>query len=414
MSKDYKDEKMKNFIYVTVCLFLFFLPMACGRDKQIVVVEESVKNDVIDLPEIEEGGELICVTMSGPDTYFEYHGRGVGLQYFMAEDFANSLGLRLRMEIASDTAEMISLVRNSKADIVACELPGEVVKRAGLSSCGVKSEVGVWAVNKEAVQLREAVDKWYCDTVRLKAVSEMKNYQSRQQFSQNRVLKPEMRLNGAGSNYDALFVRAAKMLGWDWKLIAAQCFQESAFNPMAVSWAGARGLMQIMPSTAEALGVKPDDLFNPEINVMTSAKYMCRLNEKFDKVRNPIERIKFVLAAYNGGYGHISDAMNLARKYGKNPFLWEEVGFFVQHLSDAKYYRDPIVKYGYMVGNETYYYVNNIMKRWSGEGNVSQGLLINKKEALIHSERRSGKKNNRFSSPKQIVGREDSLFSIKR
>ena len=106
--------------------------------------------------------------------------------------------------------------------------------------------------------------------------------------------------------------------------------------------------------------------------------------------------------------------LQIERQVAVIPFLWEEVGFFVQHLSDAKYYRDPIVKYGYMVGNETYYYVNNIMKRWSGEGNVSQGLLINKKEALIHSERRSGKKNNRFSSPKQIVGREDSLFSIKR
>ncbi|MGN1236422.1 MAG: transglycosylase SLT domain-containing protein [Bacteroidaceae bacterium] len=405
---------MRNFVDGIVCVFLLFLLMACGGDKQTVDVKESVRNSVLDLPDIEEGGELICVTISGPDTYFEYHGRGVGLQYFMAEDFANSLGLRLRMEIARDTAEMISLIKNSKADVVACELPRNVVEKAGLSSCEVKSEAGVWAVNKEAVLLREAVNEWYCDTVRLKAINEMKNYRSQKQISRNRVLKYDMIQNGSGADYDALFVRAAKMLGWDWKLIAAQCFQESAFNHKAVSWAGARGLMQIMPSTAEALGVNPDDLFNPEINVMTSAKYMSGLNKRFEGVRNPIERIKFVLAAYNGGYGHVSDAMNLARKYGKNPYLWENVGFFVQHLSEAKYYRDPIVKYGYMVGNETYDYVNNIMMRWSGDGNASRRMPVNKKDNLIHSERRSGIKNNRFSKPKQIIGREDSLFSIKR
>jgi membrane-bound lytic murein transglycosylase F len=81
-------------------------------------------------------------------------------------------------------------------------------------------------------------------------------------------------------------------------------------------------------------------------------------------VQNPSERIKFVLASYNGGHFHIRDAMALARKNGQSPYRWSDVSGYVLRLSQPEYYGDPIVKYGYMRGSETVDYVDRIWSRW--------------------------------------------------
>ena len=83
-----------------------------------------------------------------------------------------------------------------------------------------------------------------------------------------RVFAPMLnRSGGIISHYDAYFQRYAQTIRWDWRLLAAQCYQESCFDPQAKSWAGACGLMQIMPSTADHLGLARADIYHPEKNI---------------------------------------------------------------------------------------------------------------------------------------------------
>ena len=86
---------------------------------------------------------------------------------------------------------------------------------------------------------------------------------------------------GIISSYDPLFRKYAPVARWDWRLMAAQCYQESCFDPKARSWAGACGLMQIMPATAAHLGLPLSDIYNPEPNIAAAAKFISQLMNSF-------------------------------------------------------------------------------------------------------------------------------------
>ncbi len=174
------------------------------------------------------------------------------------------------------------------------------------------------------------------------------------------------RQNGIISHYDDLFQRYAPHIRWDWRLLAAQCYQESTFDPQAKSWAGACGLMQIMPSTADHLGLARSAIYHPEKNIAAAVRYIAELEQSFSDIPDRMERTKFVLAAYNGGGFHIRDAMALARKHGRNSQHWREVEPFVLGLQQPEYYNDPVVRSGYMRGSETVGYVRSIQERWNG------------------------------------------------
>ena len=182
-----------------------------------------------------------------------------------------------------------------------------------------------------------------------------------------RVFAPMLNAKGGViSHYDGYFQQYCRSIRWDWRLMAAQCYQESTFDPQARSWAGACGLMQIMPSTADHLGLARDDMFNPEKSIAAAAKLIGELDRSFSDIRNHQERIKFILAAYNGGANHVRDAMALARKNGRDPQRWADVSPYILLLAQPEYYNDPVVKYGYMRGSETAGYVDKIMQRWNG------------------------------------------------
>ena len=325
----------------------------------------------IDLYQIQDGGEMIMVTMSGPDTYYDYNGTPLGLQYELCENYAQSIGVRLRVEVAKDAKEMVSKLLNGSADLIAAEIPLSDSLKSLITFCGTHTDsAGIkklsWATRNNTPQLAQSLNAWYKPT--MKDAQRKADQQRRLAWEREKFMRaPRFKLrNGELSPYDALFRRFSGRLGWDWRLMAAQAYQESAFNANAVSWAGACGVMQIMPSTAAQIGIKREDLFNPATNIQGAAYYIAKLNNTFSSVSNPIQRQKFVLAAYNGGTNHIKDAMALAKKYGKNPDVWDgNVEEFVLLLSSPRYYNDPVVKYGYMRGNETYNYVRKILARWS-------------------------------------------------
>jgi membrane-bound lytic murein transglycosylase F len=120
-----------------------------------------------------------------------------------------------------------------------------------------------------------------------------------------------------------------------------------------------------MPKTAEAFGLPRELLDDPQENVKAATTFIKRLNRSFSSIQDENERIKFIIAAYNSGAGHIYDAQALAEKYGKNPYLWEEnVEECLKLKSLPEYYNDSVCKLGYFRGTETISYVRNVVERW--------------------------------------------------
>lgn len=168
--------------------------------------------------------------------------------------------------------------------------------------------------------------------------------------------------NGVISPYDAIFRSAAKKMGWDWRILAAVGYAESGFKTNLVSWAGARGLMQIMPRSAVAYGLPIEKIEDPQANIEAAARILADLDRSLaKKVTDSGERLKFVIAAYNSGIGHIYDAIALAGKYGRDPQVWD--GNVEQALlmkANPEYYSDPVCRNGYFGGRHTVAYVRKV------------------------------------------------------
>ena len=149
------------------------------------------------------------------------------------------------------------------------------------------------------------------------------------------------------SHFDHHFREAADTLQYDWTLIAAIAFTESRFDSTAISAAGARGVMQMMPKTMRGMEI-PDSLhMDSRTNIMAAAELLASLEKHYRYISNPDERLNFVLAAYNAGFGHINDAMRLAHKYGKNKYRWNgNVDSFLIYKSLPEYYTDTLCRNG--------------------------------------------------------------------
>ena len=119
-----------------------------------------------------------------------------------------------------------------------------------------------------------------------------------------------------------------------------------------------------MPSTADQLGLERSRIMQPEDNVAAASRLLGQLEGKFSDITPRTNRLPFVLAAYNGGYHHVRDAMALARKHGHNAQSWEEVKTYILALQQPQFYNDSVVQYGYLRGSETASYVDDILARW--------------------------------------------------
>ena len=324
---------------------------------------DTVSSNTFSLRDIQESGEMVVLTISGPNTYYEYRGKQMGTQYLLCENFAQKIGVSLRVEVCKSIDEMIKKFNAGDADIIVYQIP---TSTKGTIPCGYSTNNGklAWAVRTDNTELADSLRSWYKPEIAESVKREEKALFSTQSIHR-RVYAPMLNTQaGIISNYDHLFKRYAPIARWDWRLLAAQCYQESCFDPKAYSWAGAKGLMQIMPETAKHLGLAESDVYEPELNIYAAARYINELNTRFTDIRNSEERKFFILASYNGGFFHIRDAMALAKKNGKNPHKWIHVAEYVLKLSTPEYYNDPVVKYGYMRGSETANYVSAIYSRW--------------------------------------------------
>ncbi len=452
---------MRNILFTSLFFLVFLSFTACGNKRP---VEKETK--AYDLPEIKDSGELVVLTLYSSTSYFIYRGEPMGLQYELSEQFAESLGLKLRIEVANNTHELIQKLLAGEGDLIAYNLPvtkewkdrllycGEdvithqvIVQRSGRKNkpltdvtqligkdiyvkpgkyqerlANLDKELGggirihtvtndsitsedlitqvaqgkidytvadndvallnktyypnlntdlsvsfdqrsSWAVRKDSPLLAEAADKWYKEN----KTSPKYQASTKRYFEISKAVPHTSILSlrdGKISHFDELFKKYAGEIGWDWRLLASLAYTESNFDTTAVSWAGAKGLMQLMPRTARAMGVPAGKEQNPEESIKAAVKYIASTSRSLRMIPDEKERVNFVLASYNAGLGHIFDAMALAEKYGKNKYVWKNnVEDFILLKSNEEYFNDPVCKNGYFRGIETYNFVREVNAR---------------------------------------------------
>lgn len=241
-------------------------------------------------------------------------------------------------------------------------------------SLKLKNNISVsWATSPSTRLLTDEINTW----LEIARKSGKLNYLYNRYFNNHKSTshyesKYKLLKKGDISVFDNLLKKEAKRINFDWKLLAAIVYNESHFDPEAESEVGAYGLMQIIPETANSYNVS--DYFNPDSNVYAGAEYLKYLNKFFSA--QPIdstERIKFILAGYNAGPGHVLDAMRLAQKYGKDPNVWDHnVDYYIRNKNKPEFYRDPVVKNGYCNGVQTYEYVQQVIETWRNYKNINR------------------------------------------
>ncbi len=151
------------------------------------------------------------------------------------------------------------------------------------------------------------------------------------------------------------FEQAGQVNGLDWRLIAAMSYQESSWDPKAVSPTGVRGIMMLTLDTADELEVDRDD---PAESIQGAAEYLGQILDRLPpQIREP-DRTNMALAAYNQGLGHLFDARRLAAQTGGNPNRWQDVRAALTLLTDEHWFSQTL--HGYARGQEAVSFVNRV------------------------------------------------------
>lgn len=276
------------------------------------------------------------------------------------------------VEVDSTTEALIRSVATGGIELTLAQENVAALEEGTYANLSVRPVVGAphgvaWAVRRNAPRLRAALDEWIVserDTERWAALYR-KYYVDRRGYRERVETGYLTAETGVLSDYDALLKAHAPGIGWDWRLLASQMYQESRFEPDARSWAGAQGLLQIMPATARELGIA--DVWDPEQNVSGAVRYLDWLDRHFWRERIPdtAERTKFILASYNAGAGHVMDAQRLAEAEGGDPTRWADVAYWLLQKSREEVYRRPEVRHGYCRGLEPVTYVSRILERFA-------------------------------------------------
>jgi len=306
----------------------------------------------------------------------------VGKKVFVIEGTSHELHLNnLSEELGGDillqndtlTAESESLIRKvalGEIDYTVADHTMARVNSAYYPNIDVSTVLSIpqqiaWAVRKNSPHLMSVIDEWL--TKIKEQPTFMVIYNRYFRSPRTSLVHMQSDYSSLGGNklspYDEMIKAGADKLGWDWRLLAAVVYQESKFDPGGESWAGAKGLMQLMPETAKRFGAS--DLRDPTQSLKAGVNYLMYLEKYWTKrIPDQQERLKFVLASYNAGLSHILDARKLCAKYGKDDKQWNDVEFFLLKKSDPKFYRDPLVSSGYCKCEEPVNYVREVLERF--------------------------------------------------
>lgn len=169
------------------------------------------------------------------------------------------------------------------------------------------------------------------------------------------------------SAYDEMMRRISAEEGQDWLLMSAIAYNESRFKSHLVSKQGAIGLMQVMPIVGKQFNVDKEHIADPETNIRLAGKLLKQIDKtlKISPSASADDRLSIILACYNGGIGHVSDARRLAKSNGEDYNSWEVVARYLKQKADPAVYESELVRHGKFTGSrQTEAYVRDVMKRY--------------------------------------------------
>ncbi len=344
-----------------------------SQTRQVLVQRKPEGWENMSREELEENLIRDPLELGGKTVFVQEYSSYLERMHNLEEEIGDSIDI---IDVPEMAETLIMKVANGEIDYTVCDENVALVNQTYYSGLDVQTPVSfkqnlAWAVNPGAVELLSEIDKWlteYKKTARYYVIYD-KYFRNERSA---RMVKSDLFTLSSGkiSEYDQYIRKYSREIGWDWRLLASLIYQESRFDPNARSWAGAFGLMQLMPVTAREYDVSQNSSVEQQIRAGTD--FIKWLDERFeDSVKDPMERTKFILASYNIGRGHILDAMTLAGKNGKDPGIWKDnVDEFLLRESDPEYYNDPDINYGYARGTETVNYVNQILERYELYKNI--------------------------------------------
>ena len=350
-------------------IIAYDIPITGDLKDQLLYCGPEIITPQILIQRIEKNKTLLrnVTELVGKDIYVEKDSKYETRINNLNNELGGGIKIHLMNKDTIITEDLIEMVANGKIDYTLADNNIARLKKTYYNNIDIKLNISfpqrsAWAVRTNEPELAKAVDKWAENNTKSPKYKEiLKRYF---ELSKNYQIPDVLSIKkGQISVYDPLFKKYAKEQGWDWRLIAAQAYHESRFDTSVVSWAGAKGLMQIMPRTARSNGLADKDIQNPEKNIATAIKIMASLDRSFSTIEDPQERMKFILASYNSGIGHVLDAIALTKKYGKDPQKWDgNVAEYILLKSNPEYFNDEVCKFGYFRGRETYSYVNKVLK----------------------------------------------------
>lgn len=423
----------------------------------LLALIQGCSDDRTRLQQIIDSGELTVITRNSATTYYEGPDGPQGMEYDLFKGFADSLGVKLRLIVAANVAEALTMISEDEGDIVAAGVtvteqrkiwlrfatpyqkvtqqliyrkgngrPKEIEQLDGKLMVVDKSSHSkrlqelhsdhrdlTWSVNSEldAQELMGLVDKKTIDYT----IADSNTYQLNRHFYPElreafALTKPAPlawalpkfqdpslyraavdyidglqkdgnlahlidRYYGHAKNFDYvgtkaymahiqkrlpkyrhLFEYAGKEFNVDWRLLAAMAYQESHWNPRAVSPTGVKGIMMLTLATSKYLGVK--NRRDPVESIRGGATFYSRILKKFPERIEAVDRMWLTVASYNVGYGHVEDIRIITQTRGGNADTWNDVRKNLPLLRKKKWYKKT--KHGYARGNETVTYVENI------------------------------------------------------
>ena len=331
-------------------------------------------------------GRAADSTLRGPG---DLEGRTVVVRqsssYWQTLEAFQAAGIPFELKSAPEdleTEEIIEMVASGEYDLTVADshiLAIELTWRddvLGLFSVS-DSLPHAWAVREENTALLDSLNVFFRHEYRgLFYNITYKKYFGDENKSAARASERTSR-TGVVSPYDSLIKHYANQYAYDWTLIAAQMYEESRFNPRAESFAGALGLMQVLPGTAKGFGVSRSGLLIPDSSTYMGVRYLDHVREYVEGAATADDHLWFSLAAYNAGYGHLQDARRLTEEMGKNPNIWfGEVEEVMPLLARRKYHRQT--KYGYCRCTEPVRYVRRIRERQRAYQRVTDSATAKK------------------------------------
>jgi len=273
-------------------------------------------------------------------------------------------GLDLAIEPHTDipTEELIRMVAEREIEVTVADSHIALLNRRYYPDVKIAFPIEEpqslgWAVKKGEASLQHEINRFFKEIKKDGTFAKIyeKYFANVEIFDYVDLKKYQQRLTTRLPRYKDIIKEAAHMYGFDWRLIAAAIYQESHFDPRAVSYTGVRGMMQLTLKTAYDMGIT--DRLDPKQSIMGGAKYLRKLYDRYKDVQEP-DRILIALASYNVGHGHIRDAQEIARQRDLNPNSWSSLEQVLPLLRYPKYYKKT--KNGYCRGTEAVRYVNRI------------------------------------------------------